>query len=156
QAGTPRLQVSDSYDAAANSYRLQFRQSCPATPGQSEKLPFVIPVEIALFDAEGREQPLQLVGEDVASGTVRVLQISGEEQAFTFVNLAQKPLPSLLRGFSAPVKLEFTYSRDQLMVLMQRDTDGFNRWDAGQQLSVQILQELIAQQQRGEPMQLDA
>src|SRR5690606_369 len=91
-----------------------------------------------------------------AVGTVRVLQISGEEQAFTFLKLEQKPLPSLLRGFSAPVKLEFPYSRDQLMFLMQHDTDGFNRWDAGQQLSVQILQELIAQQQRGEPMQLDA
>jgi len=155
QAGTPRLEVSESYDAAANSYRLQFRQTCPATPGQTEKLPFVIPVEMALLDAQGGEQPLQLVGEDAAVGSVRVLQVTEAEQAFTFVNLADKPLPSLLRGFSAPIKLSFPYSRDQLMFLMQHDSDGFNRWEAGQQLSVQVLQELIAQHQRGEPLVLE-
>ena len=155
QAGTPRLEVSESYDAAANSYRLQFRQSCPATPGQAEKLPFVIPVELALLDAEGRELPLQLVGEDQPIGTSRVLQVTQAEQAFTFLNLEAKPLPSLLRGFSAPVKLSFPYSRDQLMFLMQHDSDGFNRWEAGQQLSVQVLQELIGQHQRGEALVLD-
>ncbi|MFZ3153564.1 aminopeptidase N [Pseudomonas sp.] len=155
QAGTPRLDVTESYDAAANSYRLHFRQSCPATPGQAEKQPFVIPVELALLDAQGLELPLQLVGEDAAGGLSRVLQVSEAEQAFTFVNLAEKPLPSLLRGFSAPVKLSFPYSRDQLMFLMQHDSDGFNRWEAGQQLSVQVLQELIGQHQRGEPLALD-
>ncbi|UUY07810.1 aminopeptidase N [Pseudomonas sp. J452] len=155
QAGTPRLEVSESYDAAANTYRLQFRQSCPATPGQAEKLPFVIPVELSLLDAEGRELPLQLVGEDQPVGSSRVLQVTQAEQAFTFVNLADKPLPSLLRGFSAPVKLSFPYSRDQLMFLMQHDSDGFNRWEAGQQLAVQVLQELIGQHQRGEALVLD-
>ncbi|MWV18161.1 aminopeptidase N [Pseudomonas sp. L-22-4S-12] len=155
QAGTPRLEVSESYDAAANSYRLQFRQSCPATPGQHDKQPFVIPVELALLNAEGRELPLQLVGEDQPVGRSRVLQVTQAEQAFTFVNLEAKPLPSLLRGFSAPVKLSFPYSRDQLMFLMQHDSDGFNRWEAGQQLSVQVLQELIGQHQRGEALVLD-
>ena len=155
QAGTPRLEVSESYDAAANTYRLHFRQNCPATPGQAEKQPFVIPVELALLDAQGVELPLQLVGEDSAGGLSRVLQVTEAEQAFTFVNLAEKPLPSLLRGFSAPIKLSFPYSRDQLMFLMQHDSDGFNRWEAGQQLSVQVLQELIGQHQRGEPLALD-
>ncbi|AMR66611.1 aminopeptidase N [Aquipseudomonas alcaligenes] len=155
QAGTPRLEVSESYDAAANTYRLQLRQSCPATPGQAEKLPFVIPLELALLDAQGRELPLQLVGEDKPVGSSRVLQVTQAEQAFTFVNIAEKPLPSLLRGFSAPVKLSFPYSRDQLMFLMQHDSDGFNRWEAGQQLAVQVLQELIGQHQRGEPLALD-
>jgi aminopeptidase N len=155
QAGTPRLDVSESYDAAANSYRLQFRQSCPATPEQAEKLPFVIPVELALLNAQGVELPLQLVGEDAAVGGSRVLQVTEAEQAFTFVNLPEQPLPSLLRGFSAPIKLSFPYSRDQLMFLMQHDSDGFNRWEAGQQLSVQVLQELIGQHQRGEPLVLD-
>ncbi len=155
QAGTPRLEVSESYDAAANTYRLQFRQSCPATPGQAEKLPFVIPVELALLDAQGRELPLQLVGEERPVGRSRVLQVTQAEQAFTFVNIAEKPLPSLLRGFSAPVKLSFPYGRDQLMFLMQHDSDGFNRWEAGQQLAVQVLQELIGQHQRGEALALD-
>ena len=155
QAGTPRLLVDTSYDSAANTYRLRLRQSCPATPGQSEKLPFVIPLEMALLDKHGRELPLQLVGEDAAVGTVRVLQVTEAEQAFTFVNLQDEPLPSLLRGFSAPVKLEFPYSRDQLMFLMQHDSDGFNRWEAGQQLAVQVLQELVGQQQRGETLATD-
>ncbi|MBM7060906.1 aminopeptidase N [Pseudomonas sp. UL073] len=155
QAGTPRLAVSEQYDAAANTYSLTFRQSCPATPGQSEKLPFVIPVELGLLDGQGADLPLRLVGEDTAQGTTRVLSVTKAEQTFTFEGLAAKPLPSLLRGFSAPVKLSFPYDRDQLMFLMQHDSDGFNRWEAGQQLAVQVLQELIGQQQRGEALLLD-
>ncbi|MBF7729280.1 aminopeptidase N [Pseudomonas sp. N040] len=155
QAGTPRLEASGSYDAAAQSYTLSFRQSCPATPGQSEKLPFVIPVELGLLDARGHELPLRLQGEAAAVGSNRVLSVTAAEQSFTFVDLAEQPLPSLLRGFSAPVKLQFPYSRDQLMFLMQHDSDGFNRWEAGQQLAVQVLQELIGQQQRGAQLVLD-
>ena len=155
QAGTPRLQVSEAYDASAQAYSLTFRQSCPATPGQSEKLPFVIPLALGLLDAQGNELPLRLQGEATASGTGRVLSITEAEQTFTFEGIAEQPLPSLLRGFSAPVKLSFPYSRDQLMFLMQHDSDGFNRWEAGQQLSVQVLQELIGQYQRGEELALD-
>ncbi|SFW52631.1 aminopeptidase N [Pseudomonas sp. NFACC19-2] len=155
QAGTPRLEVSEAYDAAAQTYSLTFRQSCPATPGQSEKLPFVIPVALGLLDAQGFELPLRLQGESAAQGTSRVLSVTEAEQTFTFEDIAGKPLPSLLRGFSAPVKLHFPYDRDQLMFLMQHDSDGFNRWEAGQQLSVQVLQELIGQHQRGEALVLD-
>ena len=155
QAGTPRLNVSEHYDAQQHTYSLTFAQSCPATPDKVEKLPFVIPVELGLLDARGGEIALQLAGETVASGTSRVLSVTQAEQTFTFVGVNEKPLPSLLRGFSAPVKLSFDYSRDQLMFLMQHDSDGFNRWDAGQQLSVQVLQELIGQHQRGEALVMD-
>ncbi|MGO2450635.1 aminopeptidase N [Pseudomonas taetrolens] len=155
QAGTPRLAVSEQYDAVLKTYSLTFAQSCPATPDKVEKLPFVIPVELGLLNAQGAEIPLQLADEAAASGTTRVLSVTEFEQTFTFVGVAEKPLPSLLRGFSAPVKLSFAYSRDQLMFLMQHDTDGFNRWEAGQQLSVQVLQELIGQHQRGEPLVMD-
>lgn len=155
QAGTPRLEVSEAYDAAAQTYSLTFRQSCPATPGQSEKLPFVIPVALGLLDAQGNELPLRLQGESAAQGSSRVLSVTEVEQAFTFEDISGKPLPSLLRGFSAPIKLHFPYDRDQLMFLMQHDSDGFNRWEAGQQLSVQVLQELIGQHQRGEALSLD-
>ncbi|KAF1053417.1 MAG: Aminopeptidase N [Stenotrophomonas maltophilia] len=155
QAGTPRLAVSEHYDAAAQRYTLTFRQSCPATPGQSEKLPFVIPVEMGLIDSLGNALSLRLDGEEHAHGSNRVLTVDQAEQSFTFVGLAEKPLPSLLRGLSAPVKLSFPYDRDQLMFLMQYDEDGFNRWDAGQQLAVQVLQELIGQHQRGEALVLD-
>lgn len=155
QAGTPRLAVSEHYDAQQHTYSLTFAQSCPATPDKVEKLPFVIPVELGLLDASGAEMALQLAGEAGASGTSRVLSVTQAEQTFTFVGVNEKPLPSLLRGFSAPVKLSFAYSRDQLMFLMQHDSDGFNRWDAGQQLSVQVLQELIGQHQRGEALVMD-
>ncbi|WP_207884337.1 aminopeptidase N [Pseudomonas sp. 30_B] len=155
QSGTPRLAVEERFDAAAQSYTLTFRQSCPATPGQSEKQPFVIPVQMGLIDKLGNALPLRLQGEEHAHGSDRVLQVTEAEQSFTFVGLAEKPLPSLLRGFSAPVKLSFPYDRDQLMFLMQHDEDGFNRWEAGQQLSVQVLQELIGQHQRGEQLVLD-
>ena len=155
QSGTPRLAVEERFDAAAQSYTLTFRQSCPATPGQSEKLPFVIPVQMGLIDKLGNALPLRLQGEEHAHGSDRVLQVTEAEQSFTFVGLAEKPLPSLLRGFSAPVKLNFPYNRDQLMFLMQHDEDGFNRWEAGQQLSVQVLQDLVGQHQRGEQLVLD-
>ncbi|HEN8733264.1 TPA: aminopeptidase N [Pseudomonas putida] len=155
QAGTPRLEVSEAYDAAAQTYSLTFRQSCPQTPDKAEKLPFVIPVELGLLDAAGNDLPLQLAGEEAAQGTSRVLSVTEAEQTFTFQGIQAKPLPSLLRGFSAPVKLSFPYDRDQLMFLMQHDSDGFNRWEAGQQLSVQVLQELIGQHQRGEALKLD-
>ncbi len=155
QAGTPRLAVSEAYDAAQGEYRLTFRQSCPPTPDKGAKLPFVIPVELGLLDAQGGEIPLRLQGEASASGTSRVLSVTEAEQTFTFVDVREQPLPSLLRGFSAPVRLSFPYDRDQLMFLMQHDSDGFNRWDAGQQLSVQVLQELIGQHQRGEALVFD-
>ncbi|MEN5142632.1 aminopeptidase N [Pseudomonas juntendi] len=155
QAGTPRLEVSEAYDPAAQTYSLTFRQSCPQTPDKAAKLPFVIPVELGLLDAAGNDLPLQLVGEAAGQGTSRVLSVTEAEQTFTFQGIQAKPLPSLLRGFSAPVKLSFPYDRDQLMFLMQHDSDGFNRWEAGQQLSVQVLQELIGQHQRGEALKLD-
>ena len=156
QAGTPRLQVSERFDAQARTYSLTLRQSCPQTPDKVEKLPFVIPVALGLLDANGHELPLRLSDESQPVGTSRVLAVTEAEQTFTFVDIAEQPLPSLLRGFSAPVKLSFPYTRDQLMFLMQHDTDGFNRWDAGQQLSVQVLQEMIGQYQRGESLSMDS
>ncbi|MDT9643847.1 aminopeptidase N [Pseudomonas sp. JV245A] len=155
QAGTPRLAVSESYDAAAKTYSLTFRQSCPQTPDKVEKLPFVIPVALGLLDSTGADMALRLAGEAAAQGSSRVLSVTEAEQTFTFVDIAEHPLPSLLQGFSAPVKLSFPYNRDQLMFLMQHDSDGFNRWDAGQQLSVQVLQELIAQHQQGRALVMD-
>ncbi|MEB0090326.1 aminopeptidase N [Pseudomonas sp. CCI4.2] len=155
QAGTPRLVVSESYDSAASTYSLTFRQSCPQTPDKQEKLPFVIPVALGLLDAAGNELPLRLSDEAAAGSTTRVISVTEAEQTFTFVDIAEQPLPSLLRGFSAPVKMSFPYNRDQLMFLMQHDSDGFNRWDAGQQLSVQVLQEMIGQYQKGQDLVLD-
>ncbi len=139
QAGTPELHVRDTWDAARGHYTLHFRQSCPPTPGQPEKLPFLIPVRLGLLDGQGRALPLQLAGEPAPAGEERVLELTEAEQSFTFVGLAERPLPSLLRGFSAPVRLHFDYRDEELAFLMAHDRDDFNRWDAGQQLAERLL-----------------
>ena len=145
QAGTPRLDVNDSYDAATQTYQLTVKQSCPDTPGQTNKQPFVIPLSMALLNKRGEALPLQLQGEDVAVLTERVISLTEAEQTFTFINVAEQPLPSLLRGFSAPVVLRYNYSRDDLVFLLQHDSDGFNRWEAGQQLALQVIEEVVGQ-----------
>lgn len=156
QSGTPSVDVEAHYDAQARTYTLTCRQSCPATPGQPEKQPFVIPIRLGLLDGQGRSLPLRLQHEAAAIGEERVVSLTQTEQQFVFVDVPEQPLPSLLRGFSAPVRLQFPYTRDQLRFLMQHDPDGFNRWDAGQRLSVSALQDLIALSERKEPLVLDS
>ncbi|MEO5607826.1 MAG: aminopeptidase N, partial [Polaromonas sp.] len=136
QAGTPRVQAQGSYDAVTRSYTLALTQSCWPTPGQSEKLPFVIPLSLGLLGQDGQDLPLQLSHEEAASGTSRSLVLTQESETFTFVNLDTEPVPSLLRGFTAPVVLEFDYTDAQLLHLLAHDSDPFNRWEAGQRLAV--------------------
>lgn len=143
QAGTPHVSVQRAYDAARQTYTLTLRQSCPATPGQEHKLPFHIPVCMALLDGQGNPLPLRLLDEPVAAGVERVLELTRQEQCFTFVDVPHEPVPSLLRGFSAPVKLELEYTDDELAFLMGHDNDSFNRWEAGQQLALRVLLRLI-------------
>lgn len=123
QAGTPRLRAEGRFDAASGIYSLTLSQSCPATPGQPEKQPYVIPVALGLLDDQGRE---------LTSG-MHVLTEASE--TLTFPGLQAAPVPSLLRGFSAPVVLEFDYTDAQLLQLLAHDTDPFNRWEAGQRLA---------------------
>ncbi len=134
QAGTPRVRAQGAWDAAARSYTLTLTQSCPPTPGQPHKEPFVIPLELGLLDAAGQALPLQLAGEDAPHGTTRTLVLTEPSQRFTFVEIDAAPVPSLLRGFSAPVILEDEASDAQLLTLLAHDTDPFNRWEAGQRL----------------------
>ena len=140
QAGTPELWVSDSYDAESQRYTLEARQSCPATPGQEVKQPLHIPIAVGLLEEQGRDLPLGLqqdAGSAVA--TTRLLELRDEQARFEFDAVPCRPVPSLLRGFSAPVKLHYDYSDRQLMFLMAHDSDGFTRWDAAQTLSQRIL-----------------
>ncbi|MGE4376969.1 MAG: aminopeptidase N, partial [Burkholderiaceae bacterium] len=134
QAGTPRVRAQGAWDAAARSYTLTLTQSCPPTPGQPHKEPFVIPLELGLLDAAGQALPLQLAGEDAPHGTTRTLVLTEPSQSFTFIEIDAAPVPSLLRGFSAPVILEDEASDAQLLTLLAHDTDPFNRWEAGQRL----------------------
>lgn len=142
QAGTPVVHVERSFDADARSYSLTLRQSCPGTPGQPDKQPFHIPVALALLDAHGRELPLRLPGEEDGTPGTRVLQLCEERQTFVFQDVPAEPVPSLLRGFSAPVRLDMDYSEAELCFLLGHDGDAFGRWEAGQQLAVRLLTSL--------------
>lgn len=154
QAGTPRLAVKRHYDAKAQQYRLLFKQDCPPTPGQADKQPFVIPVTTALLNAKGQHMPMRMAGESSIQ-TTRVLQVTEAEQEFVFVNVAEEPVPSLLREFSAPVRLKLDYSREELMFLLSHDSDAVSRWDAGQQLALQVMGDCMAQRRKGLPLELD-
>jgi len=135
QAGTPRLSAEGRHDAAKRRYRLLLRQRTPASAGQPEKQALPVPVRLSLFDPSGRALPLRLEGEDSAGASERTLVLTGAEQAFVFEDVDVAPVPSLLRGFSAPVVLECEYAPAELALLLRHDPDGFNRWDAGQQLA---------------------
>lgn len=154
QAGTPVLAVEQAYDKAKQTLTLTFKQSCPATPGQATKKPLHIPVTTGLLDTSGKTLAAKLQGNAQASNEI-VLQITEAEQSFTFEQLAEQPVVSVLRGFSAPVKLEFQRSLDELAFLLSHDSDTFNRWEAGQQLAGQIIAELISDVQQQRPLQLN-
>ncbi|MFN2329936.1 MAG: aminopeptidase N [Chromatocurvus sp.] len=158
QAGTPELAIKGEYNADARTFSLHVTQSCPATPGQPEKQPLLIPLAMGLLGDAGNLR-LQLQGEpagtELADNTHRVLVLDGAEQSFIFTDVPEKPVPSLLRGFSAPVRVHYDFSREDLCALMMRDGDGFARWDAGQQLMVQVLEDLQVQRREGRALKMD-
>ena len=141
QAGTPQVAASGVYDADAKTYTLTLRQSCAPTPGQPEKLPFVIPVEVGLLTEDGAAQTVQLLDAAGMAGSpadTRLLVLTEAEQRFVFSGVTQPAVPSLLRGFTAPVSLQYDYSDDALLTLLAQDSDAFNRWEAGQRLALRI------------------
>ena len=144
QAGTPRVRAEGQYDAAARSYTLTLTQSCTHTPGQAEKLPFVIPVTLGLLAPDGTALPLQLAGEAAPGATERTVVLAEPQLTLTFVHLDSAPVPSLLRGFSAPVVLDCAYSDAELLTLLAHDSDAFNRWEAGQRLALRFAINAIA------------
>ncbi|MFN3714206.1 MAG: aminopeptidase N [Alcanivoracaceae bacterium] len=136
QAGTPRLTVRDSF--ADGCYRLTLSQSTPATPGQTDKLPLMIPVGLSLLGEAGQALPTDDTG---SLDTVLILEQAS--QTFEFA-LDQAPVPVLLRGFSAPVLLDYPYSAKQLALILAHERDGFCRWDAAQRLFSDALMRLMA------------
>jgi len=138
QAGTPVLDIKGEYSAEEKTYRLKVTQGCPATPGQSQKQPFHIPLRLGLLDSKGEEILLKSEGLS-GTNTDEVLHVTETRQTFEFTGIESKPVPSLLRGFSAPVRLNYAYSQDNLSFLIANDEDGFNRWNASQVLASQII-----------------
>ena len=152
QAGTPELQVDGSYDAAAKRYTMTVGQNLPPTAGQPEKQPMHIPFAIGLLDRAGRDLPLRLAGEPAVGAATRVLDIREAHEVFVFEDVPEAPVASLLRGFSAPVKLTAPRSDEELSFLMAHDGDSFARWEAGQQLAAKLILGMAEDRRAGRPM----
>jgi aminopeptidase N len=135
QAGTPRVTVKGTYDAAAQTYRVDFTQETPPTPGQPTKEPMAIPIALGLVARDGR--PLQAVSDRVSAQGVFVLDKAAD--SLTFTGVTSQPVPSLFREFSAPVKTSLDLSNGDLLVLLRHDSDAFNRWQAAQTVAMRLL-----------------
>jgi aminopeptidase N len=135
QAGTPHVTARGAFDAAAQSFTLDISQSTPPTPGQSAKQPLPIPLRIGLIDESGA--PL---------GKERLVLLDRRQQKIVFEGVSRRPIPALLRGFSAPVVLDDGLSRHDRLIQMAHDPDAFTRWEAGQKL----MREAILADARGQ------
>jgi len=162
QAGTPRLEAEGAYDAEARTYRLTLRQSLPEAPASSPRDPLPLPVRMGLLGPDGADLPLVPDDADGAGGaaagpppTTRVLLLDEAERTWTFREVPARPVPSLLRGYSAPVKLAMRRERRELAFLLAHDSDPVSRWDAGQALAQELLLEQGARAAAGEPLALD-
>ncbi|MBE5527854.1 aminopeptidase N [Laribacter hongkongensis] len=154
QAGTPHLAVSAQYSELGQTLTLTVRQTTPPTPGQPDKQPLHIPLAIGLLAPDGRELPLTLAHDNEPGPTRRVLSLTEAEQHFTFVGIEARPVPSLLRGFSAPVRLDYPYTDAELAFLLANDPDDFARWEAGQTLAGRVLRTLYAADAAGEALEV--
>lgn len=164
QAGTPLVKVASSYNAEARTFSLKFSQEVPPTPGQPVKEPMFIPVAFGLLDSSGKDMPLSSVYHD---GTLKsitrnnqpvyttVLRITKKEEEFVFPDILERPVPSILRGYSAPIRLESDLSDSDLFFLLAHDSDEFNRWEAGQVLARKLMLSLVADFQQNKTLVLN-
>jgi aminopeptidase N len=144
QDGTPEVRVIENYDSKAERYSLTLEQHTPATPGQKTKQPLYIPVLIGLLDSHGKEMPLEN----------NLLILNQSKQTYVFENIPEEPKLSILRNFSAPVRLKQDVNLDYLAFMLAHDSDPFNRWFAAQRLYMQVILDLIRAQQKNEQLQL--
>ncbi|KAK0587811.1 hypothetical protein LWI29_029287 [Acer saccharum] len=164
QAGTPLVKVTSSYNAEAHTYSLKFSQEVPPTPGQPAKEPMFIPVAVGLLDSSGKDMALSTVYNDgkllsLASNNQpvysTVLRVTKKEEEFVFSDILEKPIPSLLRGYSAPIRLQSDLSESDLFFLLAHDSDEFNRWEAGQLLARNLMLGLVSDFQQNTPLVLN-
>ena len=144
QAGTPELHAQGHYDAATRSYALTLEQRTAPTPGQPDKQPLPLPVALALFDAHGAPLALSLDGERGAAVHERVLLLEHERATFRFDGVDAAPVVSLLRGYSAPVRLRQDVDAAALALQVRHDSDGFNRWFAADALARRVFADALA------------
>nr|XP_009589014.1 puromycin-sensitive aminopeptidase isoform X1 [Nicotiana tomentosiformis]XP_009589019.1 puromycin-sensitive aminopeptidase isoform X1 [Nicotiana tomentosiformis]XP_009589023.1 puromycin-sensitive aminopeptidase isoform X1 [Nicotiana tomentosiformis] len=164
QAGTPVVKVTTNYNAESRTFSLKFSQEVPPTPGQSAKEPMFIPVAVGLLDSSGKDMPLSSVYHEgklesfASSGQnvhTTVLRITKKEEEFVFNDISEKPTPSILRGFSAPIRLESDLTDSDLLFLLAHDSDEFNRWEAGQVLARKLMLSLVADFQQNKALVLN-
>lgn len=146
QAGTPELRVQSEYNQAAQQLTLRVEQSCPPTRESKEKQPFFMPLAVGLLNDKGRTIDL----DGTTNLTTKVLILSKHQQDFVFSHIKSRPMVSFLRDFSAPVRVHFEQTSEELGLMMAHDPDPFNRWDAGQQLGLRYILEQIERYRRGE------
>ncbi|OQY13523.1 MAG: aminopeptidase N [Desulfobacteraceae bacterium 4572_19] len=147
QSGTPVVEINLSYDLQTKVCSLTlnqyFKTGYPRKKELYEKQPMHIPIAVGLLDKNGADLPLILDGEKTAPVFTKILNLTCKEQTFNFINIPEKPIPSLLRDFSAPIHIKFDYSNNELIFLMANDNDKFNKWDAGNKLFLYILLHLV-------------
>lgn len=149
QAGTPEVSMTCLYNPTAQTFQVGFSQSCPSTPGQAHKEPFIIPIVMGLLGADGRPLGLSLQGSDRSTPVETItLELKERQQTFVFTGVPVKPVPSVFRNFSAPVKLRHNLSVEELLFLMSHDSDAFNRWEAAQHLLTMTILDLIEEKQQ--------
>jgi aminopeptidase N len=141
QAGTPEIRVAPHYDSRARTYRLDIAQTVPPTPGQPTKEPMLIPLALGLVGKSGGDLPLVLDGRPLFRG---VIELTQPNQSFLFTEVTERPVPSVNRSFSAPIKLALPIDADDLRFLAAHDSDPFNRWQAVQSLAMSLLKENVA------------
>ncbi len=155
-AGTPVIEASGRWDESARTYALRLRQSIPIQPNGQTFRPLHVPVAVGLVGPDGADLDVRCAsGIARAEGTTHVLELTEREQEFVFTNVTKRPVASVLRGFSAPVKLEMERSREDLAFLLAHDSDPFNRWDAGQELARGVLLDLAGALRAGREPELD-
>jgi aminopeptidase N len=155
QAGTPTVEAGGTYDAAKKTYALTLKQSLYPTPGQPDKKPMQIPVRLGFVGASGKALPLTLEGENATGPDERVLELTTAQQTFTFVDVAEPPMLSIGRGFSAPAHFKAPLDRKARAAMMSRDADAFNRWEASQTLATELLLDMAKTAQAGHIPQTD-
>lgn len=145
QSGTPDVYIEAEYDPDAQRLILDLRQETKPTPDQDTKQPLLIPFAMGLLNSTGAEMAVQLAGEDQATEGTRLLLLEEQQQRFELVNVSEKPVLSLFRGFSAPVKIHYPYSGDELATLIAHDTDAFARWEAAQKFALDTILAQVGQ-----------
>jgi aminopeptidase N len=137
QAGTPALSVKGQWDRRRKTYDLKLSQRIPTTPGQPHKQPQHIPVAIGLVGPNGHDMTLELEDGELLHGSV--LELKSKAKTFRFKNVGSRPVPSVNRGFSSPVKVASDLTQKDLLFLMAHDSDPFNRWEAGQNIGKRLI-----------------